>query len=218
MNPNAPLIQLPTRAMASLLAEAAPAELAELRQRFAGHAALFDTFYTMGEADSPTEDASVLLALRALAEKTLQVSQPAVDRIVVTLGARGRKARQLRLTGAIFALVSGASVLATPGTLGTLGNIHEWIKLATGVAALVGSTAVLVGEHLEKPVFGSAKALGDLVNEAMLVDASIRGLTLRLLSDDRSHRGAMLDLARKTNEVAAKVKELSVFGEVPIGL
>lgn len=197
--------------MASLLADAAPNELGELRQRFAGHAALFDPIYTLGEADSFAEDPSVLPALRALAEKTLLVSQPAVDRIIATLGARGRKARQLRLTGAIFALVSGASVLAT------LGNTDVRIKLATGGAALVGSISVVVGEHLEKPVFGGAKALGDLVKDAMLVDASIRGLKLRLLSEDRSDRVAMLDLATKTNEVAAKVKELSVFGEVPIG-
>jgi hypothetical protein len=74
----------------------------------------------------------------------------------------------------------------------------------------------LVGENLEKPIVGGTKAVGDLIKDAMDIDSGVKDLRIRLLSEDASDLNSVLDLARRANEIAARIREVSVFGGVPI--
>jgi hypothetical protein len=78
----------------------------------------------------------------------------------------------------------------------------------------VGTLGVLVSEHWEKPLAGGHSSLGELLGETLVAEAAFAEARLRLAADDLSQDGALLDLARRVSEAAAKLRHVSVFGGV----
>jgi hypothetical protein len=75
---------------------------------------------------------------------------------------------------------------------------------------------MVCGENLEKSIVGSSKSLGELISDITHIDCDLRDLQLRMLSEDTSERVVLIDIARNANDIAARIKQISVFGGVTI--
>ena len=207
--------KIPSRAMASLLADVNPKKLSELRNQFPDHVYLFDVSYTLGESkidkgSTTGSDVVGLSALRALIEETISVSGPSIEKIQFALTSRIMSARRTRLGGSIIAMVSSAGVVASitasaPST-----------AIAVSILALFGSVAMLVGEHLEKPVIGGDKSLHELLSNAIVAESSFKEVNIRLLSEDLGKIETLVDIAKKVNKISATIKEASVFSGISL--
>jgi len=206
---------VPTRAMACLLGDLNPEKLDGLRSRFPSHIKLFDVAYTLGDSknrESPTAGSdSGESAIRALIEETMGVSGPAITKIQSTLTSRIMSARQTRLVGSIVATVSSAGAVASMAA-----SVPSIGPAAISALALAGSIAMLVGEHLEKPVIGGAKSLSDLLSGAIIAESTLKEVQIRLLTEDLNQRETLIDIARKVNEISATIRQTSVFGGVSL--
>ena len=212
MNDSPESIHASARAMASLLNATAPQRLNELRQRFPGELDLFDPTYVLGGSAAPATDGfspSRHQALRALIDTTLTTGEKSLTTIVQTLTSRIRRVRTIRLTAAVATALAGA-LTAAPA----IGTPLPLPPLLGPGFAFAGSLGVLVGEHWEKPLAGGHSSLGELLGETLVAEAAFTDARLRLAGDDLSQDSALLDLARRVSEAAAKLRHVTVFGGV----
>ena len=196
--------------MASLLNATAPQRLNELRQRFPGESDLFDPTYVLGENAALATDAlspTRQQALRALVDTTLTAGEKSLITIVQTLTSRIRRVRTIRLTAAVATALAGA-LTAAPA----IGTPLPLPPLLGPGFAFAGSLGMLIGEHWEKPLAGGHNSLGELLGETLVAEAAFADARLRLAGDDLSQGSALLDLARRVSEAAAKLRHVSVFG------
>jgi hypothetical protein len=199
------------RGMASLLSAEAPQHLADLRRRFPSDSDLFDPTYVLGESDRVAERLGPTRqqAVSALIEATLAAGDRTVSAAIHRLSTRMRRVRTIRLGSALATLVAG-TLTAVPAVSAT---VLAPPLLASGFA-FAGSLGMLVGEHWEKPLAGTQSSLGELLGEVLVAEAAFADARLRLAADDLTREGALLDLARRVSEAAAKLRHVSVFGGV----
>ncbi len=195
-----------TRAMASIVNELNPGKLEQLRQRYPHSAALFDFHYVMGaESASPAAQ-----AVKALIEETVAVLSPAIGRVQLGLMHRIQNARRLRLVGSVTATVSSA------GAVTALMAAQPLLAPAASLVSLAGALAMLLGEHYEKPVLGGAKSLSELLGNVIAAEPAVQEIKLRMMAEDLSQTGPLMEMARKLNEISANVKHASLYGGVPL--
>lgn len=208
-------MQVPTRAMASLLNAVDPQALEALRQRFPDDQDLFDTTFTLGE-ESPGAATggrqARISALQALVRETSSAAEPAITTIVETLTSRMRRARICRLAGAVIATIAsaGAGIVTTA----TTGN--PWAVSAMAVVGLFGSLSVLFAEHLEKPLVGGQRSLSELLADTLVAESGIADVRLRLLAEDVTEIDRLVAIATRVSEIAAKIRQICVFGGIPL--
>jgi hypothetical protein len=202
------------RAMASLLQAASPASLASLRERFSTHSDLFDSTYVLG-ADGVSAAGSISparqLAMKALVEATLQAGDKSIPAIVHGLSTRVRRGRTIRLGAAVATAVAGALTAAS-----AVGTALPLPALLGPGFAFVGSVAMLVGEHWEKPLAGGQSSVGELLVDTLVAEATFADVKLRLIAEDLTREGVLVELARRAGEAAAKLRHVSVFGGLPM--
>jgi hypothetical protein len=199
---------VPVRAMAAILHLLAPQKLGVLRAQFPGSEALFDTTMTMGAADEGKPFQPAAAPIRALIEESIAVLGPAIQRAQVVLGSRIASARQYRLAGALVAAICSA------GAVATMGRTIVPVGYAVSVIAILGSIAVLIGEHLEKPVVGGAKSASELLGSTLTAETELHDIRLDLLTADLTQQDQLVAMARKVSRLSASVKEISIFGGV----
>lgn len=193
-----------TRTMASLIADAAPEKLLQLKRDYPSHEKLFDTVYVMGkddEADKECSDTN-MLALRTLALTALNVSTPALERLTSGMLMRSRWARRTRLAGTTITVISTASAIAIVTTAHP--SVGGYVSLVT----LAGSLLVLAGEHLEKSLLGSQKSMMEMLGEVAILELGLKDIEVSFLAENLNDRDVVISLARKANEMAVKVKRL----------
>lgn len=204
-----------TRAMASIVEELHPEKLAQLRQRFPGHQQIFDTAFELGEpgtepAAQQQQDQSAALAVRSLIDETVLALEPTVRRIELALVKRIHRARKFRLTGSIVATVSSASAVAT------MIAAQPVLAPVASVISLFATLAMLLGEHFEKPVMGGSKSLSEILGNVLAAEPAIQEIKLRLMAEDVTQAGPLMEMARKLNEISANIKYASLYGGVPL--
>jgi len=204
-----------TRAMASIVSELNPGKLEQLRERFPASAELFEVEYVMGQegagaAPQAKPDPAVAAAVKALIEETVQSLGPAIHSVQLALVQRVRNARRLRLAGSIVATISSA------GAVATLTATQPSLTPVAAVVSLVAALAMLLGEHLEKPVMGGSKSLSELLGNVIAAEPVVQEIKLQLMLDDLTQAGPLMEMARKLNEIAANVKYASLYGGVPL--
>ncbi|WP_143136645.1 hypothetical protein [Burkholderia ubonensis] len=202
-----------SRAMASLIDSIDREQLLALKNEFPGDSELFDLTYKLGAEEGqgvPRE--TYTLALRALAEKTVELSAPAIEKLERKLWARSILARRARLGGSVVALVTSASIVAT------ITSSHPKIGTFVSLITLIGSILMLYGENLEKAIVGSNKSLSELIGDTAHVDCDLKDLQLRMLSEDLGERLILIDIAKQANNIAARIKQISVYGNVTIAI
>lgn len=196
------------RAMSSLLGASEPAALARLRQAYPAVPDLFDTTYVLGPgAGDATEGDTRQEALKALIEATLQASDRRVTVIVQSLSARMRRVRSIRLAAALLTTVAG-TLTAAPA----LGAALPVPALVGPGMALLGAIFMLVAEHADKPLAGTQRGLAELLADTLVAEAAFVEARLRMVAEDLSRDGALLELARRVSEASAKLRHVSVFG------
>lgn len=201
-----------TRAMVSLIGDANPDSLGALRKRFPQYEDIFERVYVLGAPsnappDTPCREDRVQ-ALEALVRTTIAISMPLIERAISSLMTRGRIARNARLIGTAIATFSSAGVITSIATS------HSIIALGVSVLTIFGSISALLGEHFEKPFIGGQKSLGELLGDAVLVESQIREIQIILIGEEQKDQATILGLARRTNEIAATIKRICVFGGV----
>ncbi|KVA75684.1 hypothetical protein WL04_02730 [Burkholderia ubonensis] len=77
---------------------------------------------------------------------------------------------------------------------------------------------MLYGENLEKAIVGSNKSLSELIGDTAHVDCDLKDLQLRMLSEDLGERLILIDIAKQANNIAARIKQISVYGNVTIAI
>lgn len=198
---------VPTRALASLVGAFQPDALRRLQDRFPGQVQLLDPTYTLGGDESRSagrED-----ALRALIEAALNAASIAVPQMIKGIAERMRGARLARLAGTATSIVGAALIGAQ-----TAGTLPKDFQLIWAAVSLAGSLLVLWGEHLEKPVIGGQRSLVDLLSEVLVAEASMADLRLRMLEANSDQPTVLIEIARRANEAAAKLRQVTVFGGI----
>lgn len=209
-------VSVPTRGLASLLGALQPRSLERLRERFPHERELFETSYALGAQSGaaasdhpPGPDRQA--AVRALIEETLAASRPAIPLMVEKISARMRSARTARLAGAVAATL-GSALIATQAA----GALPGSLQLLWSAVSLAGALLVLWGEHLEKPVIGGQRTLGELLSEVLVAESAIAEIRLRLLAEDAEQPAILMENARKANEAAARIRQVWVFGGITV--
>lgn len=196
-----------TRALASLLGALEPETLQRLQERFPDQRGLFDPTYTLGVDDSV--NAAREHALRALIEATMNAACLAIPEMVKTITARMKAARLFRLAGTTTAICATALIGAQ--TAGVLPK--DWQLIWTALS-LAGSLLVLWGESLEKPMIGGQRSHAELLSEVLIAEASIVDIRLRMLDVNSDEPAVLFENARRANDTAAKLRQVSVFGGI----
>jgi hypothetical protein len=206
-----PSLQALARAMTSLLDAAAPEQLGALRRSFPSEADLFDPTFVLGPNRSAVGKLPPVReqAMRALIEATLDAGDRSVPAIVSGLSGRMRRVRSIRLGAALATAIAGA-LTAAPA----LGAALPIPSLLGPGFAFIGTIAILIAEYQEKPLAGTQNSLGELLANTLVSEAAFVDARLRLAGDDLSGEGALLDLARRVSEAAARLRHVSVFGGV----
>jgi hypothetical protein len=76
----------------------------------------------------------------------------------------------------------------------------------------VRTERALVGEHMDQPLFGARKSLGELITELLDIEREIREQKLELFGmTGPVDAVAALTAARKANELAARLRVLEVI-------
>jgi hypothetical protein len=204
-------IDYSTRAMASLVSEIAPARLDELKRRFPQNPELFEVVFVMGKKPSKADlEVHKALAIKALIEETVRVLDPTINKVQLALTGRIHRARTARLAGSIVATICSAGAVTGIAVAGFS------ITPVVSIAALAGSLFMLLGEHWEKPVLGGAKSLSELLGSTIAAEPVVQEIKLRLLSEDLGQPKALLEIAKKLNEISANMKYASLFGGVSL--
>ncbi len=212
-------LEVSTRALAALLGALQPQAIDQLRARFPQEQDLFDPTFTLGTP--PVADRHLPLrrhrqvALRALIDETLAASKAAIPLMVEKISDRMRRARAARLAGGLAAAI-GASLVAAQAS----GALPKDLQLLWSAVSLAGALLVLWGEHLEKPVIGGQRSLAELLSEVLVAETAMNDIRLRMLSDDAEQSALLMENARRANEAAARIPQVSVFGgiNIPPGL
>ena len=181
---------------------------------FRADADLFDSTYILGAEAEPAAaaiDPSRQLALTSLVEATLQAAEKSVPPMIQGLSLRLRRGRATRLAAAVATAVAGA-LTAAPA----IGAALPLPSLLGPGIAFVGSAAMLVGEHWEKPLAGTQKSVGELLSETLVAEDILADVKLRMVTEDLGRGTVLLELARRAGEAAAKLRHVSVFGGVPM--
>jgi hypothetical protein len=206
---NGPSDPVPTRGLASLLAALQPAAFNRLRAQFPEEQELFDTRFVLGP--KATETAAVSLrrkkALQALVEEALAASKVAVPYIVQQIGTRMQRARLSRLSGGIASILSAAMLAAQ-----TAGALPINLQLLWSIVSMLGALLVFWGEHLEKPLVGQQRSLGELLADVLVAEDGMSEVRLRMLANDAADTSSLMDIARRANEAAARIRKAMVFG------
>lgn len=198
-----------TRSLSSLLEALKPGTLAKLREAFPEHSEIFETSYVLG-AESTADlnlDAGRHAALRALVEETLAAAKPSIPLIVRKITKRMRRARNARLAGGAAAACAAALLAAHAA-----GTIPGNLQLIAAAVSLAASLLVLVGEHLDKPVIGGQRGLGELLADTLLAEEALAEVHLRMLAPESTIPVQLFEIARRANEAAARVRQVWVFG------
>jgi hypothetical protein len=203
-------VRTPVRAIANLLADIAPEQLDRLRREFPDQKEIFDTFHVLGGEPSETilSGAREIDALRTFAEAGITAVESKLPRIIQALIYGIKRARITKLVGAIMASVSSVGVISA------LTLNQRQVAMATAVVGLISSTASIIGEHLDRPLVGNHKGLGDLLASALGAEAKVADLRVSLLAGSFGSPEGAVTLAGKVNELAAQVHEIVVFGGV----
>ncbi len=141
-----------------------------------------------------------------LARLGLAAATGRAERLMAALPRRMRVAKRLKLYGGVLSAFSSAGVLSA-------------LALSQGVAALATaslgfstSIVALVGEHMDQPLFGARKSLGELITELLDIEREIREQKLELFGmTGPVDAVAALTAARKANELAARLRVLEVI-------
>ena len=197
-----------TRGLASLLAALRPAALNQLRAQFPDEQELFDTRFVLGPKTTEAGAASVRRkkALQALVNETLAASKLAVPHIVQEIGVRMQRARLARLCGGIASILSAAMLAAQ-----TAGAIPINLQLLWSAMSMAGALLVFWGEHLEKPLVGQQRSLGELLADVLVAEEGMAEVHLRILANDAADTASLMDTARRANEAAARIRKAMVF-------
>jgi hypothetical protein len=201
----------PLRAIAVLLSDTNPQALADLRARYPNHERLFEPAYVLGQEPIEAARSSVLQEvepLRAFAEAGLTAAELKLEQLVAVLSKRIKRARSVKLAGAITASVSSVGVISA------LALAQSETALLTALVGLVSSIASLLGEHMEQPLIGGQKSLGELLGDALSAEGRARDLRVEFLGGAFGSLDAILSLATRVNEVAARVRAIVVYGGV----
>lgn len=201
------------RAIAALLAESEPQSLVRLREQFPEHKRLFDPVYVLGDESSETDCFALpqdVEVLRSFADVGLTAAEQKLEQLVAALTKRMKRARSVKLAGAIVASVSSVGVISA------LALAQREAALVTALVGLVASVAALIGEHLDQPLVGSQKRLAELLGDALNAEAKARSLRFEFVSGTFESRGTVFAFAAKVNEVAAKAREIMVYGGVSV--
>jgi hypothetical protein len=206
---NGPSDPVPTRGLASLLAALQPAALNQLRARFPEEQELFETRFVLGSRATEAGSASTRRkkALQALVDETLAASRVAVPYIVQEIGARMKRARLSRLSGGIASTLAAAMLAAQ-----TAGALAINLQLLWSTLSMVGALLVFWGEHLEKPLVGQQRSLGELLADVLVAEEGMTEVHLRILANDAADTASLMDIARRANEAAARIRKAMVFG------
>jgi hypothetical protein len=201
---------LSVRSIANLVASEAPAELDRLRGQFPEQKQLFETSYVLGEdaSRSAQPDPHRVEALRALLETGIAAAESRLPKVIKALVLRMKRARMIKLVGAIAAAISSVGVISA------LVIDQRRVAIATAVVSLVASAASIVGEHLGQPLIGAQRGHGDMLTSALRAESDIVALKTSLLSADPGPPENLLSLVRQMNELAAQIREIVVFGGV----
>ncbi|PNG52806.1 hypothetical protein WDL1CHR_00261 [Variovorax sp. WDL1] len=145
--------------------------------------------------------------MQALVAETLAASKVAVPFIVQEIGKRMQRARLSRLSGG-FASILGAAMLAAQ----TAGSLSINLQLLWSAISMVGALLVFWGEHLEKPLVGQQRSLGELLADVLVAEEGMTEVHLRMLANDAADTSSLMDIARRANEAAARIRKAMVFG------
>ena len=118
-----------------------------------------------------------------------------------------QRARRARLSGGI-ASIAGAALLAAQ----TAGALPNNLQLLWSAVSMAGALLVFWGEHLEKPLVGQQRSLGELLADVLVAEDSLAEVRLRVLADDAGDTSSLMDIARRANEAAARIRKAMVFG------
>lgn len=197
----------PLRAIAELLANAAPQTLQHLRSKFPEDAELFKQGYVLGEStSSPDPSSRKLAAIRAFAEAGLNTTEAEAERIIQILTERLKLARKIKLVGSIIASISSVGIISA------LALGQPSTALVTAIIALISSLSSLIGEHLTQPLIGEAKGGADLLSQTLTAERRARELRLKLLGADFESPADLISFAGVVNELAASIREVTIFG------
>ena len=150
--------------------------------------------------------------LAQLARLGLSAAHGRVERLLAVLPRRARRAKRLKLLGGVVSAASSAGVVSA------LALAQPVAALASACLSLVTSTTALVGEHIESPLFGARKSIGELMSEALAIEQEARDAEIALLEIPASPDGAAAaaKLARKANEIAARLRVLEIIEGVRV--
>jgi hypothetical protein len=193
------------RAISSLLARHGSESLDKLRSAFPEYSDLFDPNYRLGEVKSvlPSDALNVRKseALRALSKEGLEVANTRIAAIVPLLSRRIKILRRVKLTGA------GISALSSAGVISALAISKPVVALVSGALGFLSSLVSLIGEHLEKPLVGEQKSIGEHLSKILEAESEARALSMQL----RSGGGNPLKLAEQVNQIASVVRSVEVY-------
>ena len=200
---------VPTRGLASLVTALQPAAMNRLRAQFPEEQELFETRFVLGPKATETAAASLrrAKALQALVEEALAASKVAVPYIIQAIGTRMQRARRSRMGGGIASIL-GAGMMAAQ----TAGALPINLQLLWSTVSMLGALLVFWGEHLEKPLVGQQRSLGELLADVLVAEDGMSEVRLRMLANDAADTSSLMDIARRANEAAARIRKAMVFG------
>lgn len=200
-----------TLAMVLLVSQYAPSVICNLRKNFPGSGDIFEASYRLGTdsaQDSCVSYESDTQALLALIGETVAVASTAISNLQLNLSKKLEISRNVRLVGSIIATVCGA------GSVASLSVSSQSVGFVVSVLALIGAVATLIGEAIEKPLIGGGDSVGKLLSNIMVAESELSEIKLRLLVIDPVRRDDLVEIAKRTNSVAATIRHASIFGGV----
>lgn len=140
------------------------------------------------------------------AQRGLEAAHSRVDRLTAILPQRLRTAKRLKLYGGVLSALSNASIVPA------LALSQSAAALGTALLGCSTSILALVGEHMDQPLFGARKSLGELLTELLDIEHQIREQELELLGMTGAvSAAASLSAARKVNGLAGRLRTLEVI-------
>jgi hypothetical protein len=201
-------------AIATLLQNYSPVVVSALRARFPESAGVFEQARILGadvhEMQPRALNDSATEVLLALAREGIATAQRALLQIKTHLVARRRKARRTKLIGGLVGVLSSAGVISA------LAFAKPYAAMLTSAIALVSSVCVLLGEHWDKPLFGDNTSISGLLSDALTTESQIPEVHLTLETLDPTHTDSVVSVVRRVNAIAAKAREIAVFGDIAV--
>ncbi|MBU8538653.1 hypothetical protein [Falsiroseomonas tokyonensis] len=162
--------------------------------------------------DSELRERRLNEGLMRTARLGLSAASNRVERLLTSLPRRARLAKRLKLFGSMISTVTSAGVIAA------LALAQQEAALATSFLSFSSSVIALVGEHIESPLFGTRKNLSELIVDLSGIELEIRNAQISVLEIAGSRdNAAAAGLARKVNEIAARLRALEVLEGVDPG-